>query len=45
MLQQEKDSVEIKLIVRERTTCNTNVQLIREVENVVNDVVPTIFIR
>ncbi len=30
----------IKPTVRERTTFDTNVRLIREVENVVNDVVP-----
>ncbi len=34
----------IKLSVRERTTCDTNVRLIREVDNVVNDVFPTICI-
>ena len=35
----------IKLNVRKQTTCDTNVQLIREVENVVNDVICTICLR
>ncbi len=34
----------IKLNVRKQTTCDTNVQIIREVENVVNDVIRTICI-
>ncbi len=40
-----KIALAINLTVRERTTCDTNVRLIRETENMVNDVVPTICIR